>query len=103
MMPRRVLFFLSCLLISWYSTAAENAKQLAVRHQCFGCHAVGEARAGPAFQQVAERYGMRQDALAYLLTEVKNGSVGKWGETPMPPEAVPDAELKQILQWVIQQ
>ncbi len=94
---------LACLLASSLLQAAQSPKQLAARHLCFGCHAVDETRAGPSFQQVAERYGKRKDAVAYLLKEMKDGSLGKWGTTPMPPETVPDAELKQILQWVMQQ
>ncbi|MEI7611606.1 MAG: c-type cytochrome [Betaproteobacteria bacterium] len=91
------------LLMPLLSHAGETPKQLAARHQCFGCHAVNEFRVGPAFQQVAERYGVRKDAITYLFNEVKAGSVGKWGSTPMPPETVPDPELKNILVWVMQQ
>lgn len=92
-----------CLLATTTCIAAETPKQLATRHLCFACHAIGETRTGPAFQAVAERYGKRKDAVAYLMKEMKDGSVGKWGTTPMPPENVPDTELKQILQWVMQQ
>ncbi len=52
---------------------------------------------------VAERYGKRKDGVAYLLKEMKDGSVGKWGSTPMPPETVPEVELKSILHWVLEQ
>ena len=41
--------------------------------------------------------------MAYLVKEMKDGSVGKWGSTPMPPETVPETELKSILQWVMEQ
>lgn len=91
------------LFISFHSHAGESPKQLAARHQCLGCHAVDEFRAGPAFQQISERYAARKDASIYLFNEVKTGSVGKWGTTPMPPEIVPDSELKKILDWVMQQ
>ena len=94
---------LPALLISFSPLAAETPKQLAARHLCFGCHAVDEVRAGPSYQQVAERYATRPDAVTYLLGEVKKGSVGKWGSTPMPPEIAPDPDLKQILEWVMQQ
>ncbi len=82
--------------------AAESPKQMAARHQCLGCHAVDEVRAGPAFQQIAERYAERQNVIDYLLKEVKTGSVGKWGATPMPPEPGTESDLKQILLWVMQ-
>jgi cytochrome c len=83
--------------------AAETPRQLAARHQCLGCHAVDEARAGPAFQQVADRYATTEGALPQLLKIVKAGSVGRWGSTPMPPEAVPEPDLTRILEWVLAQ
>ena len=103
LMSNQIPVTLACLLASTASYAAETPKQLATRHLCFGCHAVAEFRVGPSFQDVAERYGKRKDALAYLSKEVKNGSVNKWGTTPMPPEPVSEAELKNILQWVMEQ
>jgi len=52
---------------------------------------------------VAERYGKRKDALSYLLKELKDGSVGKWGSTPMPAEIAPEPDLQKILRWVLEQ
>lgn len=103
LMPIRILITLACLVASTANRAAETPKQLATRHLCFGCHAVAEFRVGPSFMDVAERYGKRKDGVAYLLKEMKDGSVGKWGRTPMPPETVPDVELKSILHWVLEQ
>ena len=102
-MLRTLWVSMPCLLISFLSHAAETPRQLAARHQCFGCHAIDEVRAGPGFQDVAERYATRTDAVVYLLKEVKEGSVGKWGTTPMPPEVLPDSDLKQIIEWIMQQ
>lgn len=102
-MSIRILTTLICLTASTAIHAAETAKQLATRHLCFGCHAVAETRVGPSFQDVAALYGKRKDAVAYLVKEMKDGSVGKWGSTPMPPETVPETELKSILQWVMEQ
>jgi cytochrome c551/c552 len=102
-MPRVLWAALPGLLISLSPLAAETPKQLAARHLCFGCHALDEVRAGPSFQQVAERYATRPDAVSYLLEEVRKGSSGKWGSTPMPPDLAPDQDLKPIIEWVMQQ
>jgi cytochrome c len=101
--PTLVLLALPAMLLSCTLQAAETPKQLAARHQCLGCHAVDEDRAGPAFQRVADRYAPINAALPQLLKVVKAGSVGRWGSTPMPPESVADAELTRILEWVLQQ
>ena len=102
-MPRALPLALLGLLLSFSLQAEETPKQLAARHQCLGCHAVDEDRAGPSFQNVADRYAQTNGALSHLLKVVKAGSVGTWGSTPMPAESVPDAELTRILEWVLQQ
>jgi cytochrome c len=102
-MPIRFLFILECLLASSANFAAETPKQLATRYLCFGCHTVAETRVGPSFMDVAERYGKRKDAVPYLLKELKDGSVGKWGSAPMPAEIAPDPDLQKILRWVMEQ
>jgi cytochrome c len=99
----RTLLASACALIATSAQADETPKQLATRYLCFGCHAVAETRAGPSFMDVAERYGKRKDAVAYLLKELKDGSAGKWGSTPMPAEIAPEPELKRIVQWVLEQ
>ncbi|MBS1156319.1 MAG: cytochrome [Proteobacteria bacterium] len=92
------------LLLSATGRAAESPKQLAARHLCFGCHAVDETRVGPGFQDVAERYANRKDAVPYLISSLRKGSSGKWGgSVAMPPEPVPEAELRIIAQWIMQQ
>ena len=69
----RTLLASTCVLIATYAQADETPKQLAARYLCLGCHAVAETQVGPSFMDVAERDGKRKD-----------GSVGKWGSTPMP-------------------
>jgi len=32
---------------------------------------------------------------------VKNGGAGAWGDIPMPPNAVPDAEIHDIVDWIL--
>lgn len=82
---------------------AQTPKQLAAQHACFGCHAVDEVRAGPSFQQVGERYACTGDAVDRLLASVRQGSTGRWGSTPMPPETAPEPALRTIIEWILQQ
>lgn len=102
-MLNRSLLAGACVLIATSAPADETAKQVATRYLCFGCHALAETRAGPSFMDVAERYGKRKDAVSYLFKELKDGSVGKWGSTPMPAEIAPEPDLKRIVQWVLEQ
>ncbi len=91
------------MLASSADYAAETPKHLAIRYLCFGCHAVAETRVGPSFMDVAERYGKRENAVTYLLKELKDGSGGKWGSAPMPAEIAPEPDLQKILRWVLEQ
>lgn len=81
--------------------AAETAQQLAARHHCLACHAVDEARAGPAFAEVADRYAGQPDFLPRLRERLKSGGAGVWGSTPMPAEDLSDAELDRLITWIV--
>ncbi|MGE0861850.1 MAG: c-type cytochrome [Gammaproteobacteria bacterium] len=75
---------------------------LAQAQGCLACHAVAEARVGPAFRAVAERYAGRADALATLTTKVRAGGAGNWGSVMMPAQAgIADADLTTVLRWVL--
>lgn len=86
--------------------AAEPAEApgaaLAQAQGCLACHAVAEARVGPAFRAVAERYAGRDDALATLTAKVRGGGTGNWGSVTMPAQAaIADADLTTVLRWVL--
>jgi cytochrome c len=51
---------------------------------------------------VAKKYAGQKDAEAKLIEKVKKGGQGVWGQIPMPPNAaVPDADVKALVQWVL--
>jgi cytochrome c len=57
---------------------------------------------GPAFRDVAAKYRDQQGVAETLETKVKNGGGGVWGDIPMPPNsAVPDAEVHEIVNWIL--
>ena len=70
------------------------------KYACVACHAVGPARRGPGFREVASRHGSRADALDYLSGKIRAGGTGVWGAVPMPPQALADAEARTIAQWL---
>jgi cytochrome c len=67
------------------------------------CHLLDRNTVGPAFKAVAKKYAHDKGAAGRLFVEVKKGgSSGVWGDTPMPPNPqVKDADLKQIVAWVL--
>ena len=75
---------------------------LAQKKACMACHAVDKKLVGPAYKDVAAKYAKDAKAPAMLQDKVKKGSVGVWGQVPMPPNAaVPDADVKTLVAWIL--
>ncbi|MCD8503642.1 MAG: c-type cytochrome [Burkholderiaceae bacterium] len=65
----------------------EQGNELMREKMCLGCHQVEKKRVGPAFVDIANRYGGdREAALPMLVNSIKNGGRGKWGAVPMPAQ-----------------
>ncbi|MEX8502657.1 MAG: c-type cytochrome [Leptothrix ochracea] len=77
------------------------AIQLIQKNGCVACHAVDSKVVGPAYRDVAKKYAARADGLAYLVGKMKAGSAGVWGAVEMPPQTLPDAEARDIAQWLL--
>jgi len=73
---------------------------LAKKYNCLACHQVDKKVVGPAYKDIAKKY-KAADA-AKLVEKVKKGGGGVWGPVPMPPNpAVPDADLKKLVDWIL--
>lgn len=83
--------------------AAADASALATKYNCSACHTVDKKLVGPAYKEVAAKYAGDASALAKLQQKVKNGGSGVWGAIPMPPNNVPDADLKTLVEWILAQ
>ena len=89
----------SALLLAGQARADEA---LAKKHNCLACHTVDKKGVGPAYKEIAKKYKGQADAVARLSANVKKGSSGAWGPVPMPPNAaVPDADIKKLVEWVL--
>ena len=82
---------------------AQASEELAKKHMCSTCHAVKGAKTiGPTYVDVAKKYAGQKDAEGKLADKVKKGGQGVWGQVPMPPNAaVPDADVKAMVKWVL--
>ena len=82
---------------------AEASEDLAKKYACVACHVVkGAKTVGPAYADVAKKYAGQKDAEAKLVEKVKKGGTGVWGQVPMPPNpAVPDADVRALVKWVL--
>ncbi len=82
--------------------------ELVKRYGCTACHALDARLVGPAFREVAARYGRDgarpavPDAEARLIAKLKAGGAGAWGEVPMPGQPqVGAADARTIVQWIL--
>ncbi|WP_322085994.1 c-type cytochrome [Burkholderia sp. BCC1999] len=89
------------------SAAAARADQadgltLAQRKNCMACHAVIKPLMGPSFRDIAGKYAARGDAVDYLAQSIVKGSVGVWGNVPMPANTqLTNTEAHTLAQWVL--
>ena len=82
---------------------ADAGADLAKAKNCLSCHAVDKKLVGPAYKDVAAKYKGDKAAADKLAAKIKAGGKGVWGEIPMPPNNVTDAEAKTLVTWVLSQ
>ena len=85
------------------ATSDAAATQLLTKYNCQACHTVDKKLVGPPYKEVAAKYAGDASAPAKLQQKVKNGGTGVWGAIPMPPNNVPDADLKTLVEWILAQ
>lgn len=75
---------------------------LAQASGCTACHQVEARLVGPSYKEVAARYKAEAGAAQMLAAKVRAGSVGTWGQIPMPANAVvSDADLASVIEWIL--
>ncbi|HEY0064118.1 MAG TPA: c-type cytochrome [Telluria sp.] len=82
---------------------AHASADLAKAKNCMGCHALDKKVIGPAFRDVAAKYGAQKDAQAKLVASITKGSTRVWGPMAMPPNAVSPDEATSLAKWVLAQ
>ena len=94
-----IAVFSAAVLVAHSSQASEA---LARKNDCLGCHAVATKLVGPAYKDVAAKYAGQADAQAQLVQSIRNGSVGKWGDLPMPAHPkLSEADAKKLAAWAL--
>ncbi|WP_374673472.1 c-type cytochrome [Ideonella sp.] len=91
---------IALLAVAAVSPAFASA-ELAGKKNCLACHATDKKLVGPSYKDVAAKYKGQKDAVAMLATKIQKGSVGVWGQVPMPANNVTADEAKQLATWVL--
>lgn len=88
----------------WLGSGAALADdELYKTKNCFACHRIDRNHLGPHFKSVAAKYAGEEGADAKLAKKVREGSVGVWGQVPMPAQAqVTEAEALTLARWILE-
>lgn len=89
------------LVVSGAARAADANMELAQKSGCLACHAADKKVVGPSFKEIAAKYKSDKGAEATLTQKVLKGGSGTWGQIPMPPNNVPEAQAQQLVKWVL--
>jgi cytochrome c len=78
---------------------------LADKRGCLECHAIGYRNAGPSFVAIAARYRYQAGAREMLADKIRFGGTKHWGErfNMWPQTTVPDEEVYELVDWILQQ
>ena len=83
--------------------ALDNAQATAMMQKdgCAACHAIDKKIVGPAYKDVANKYRGDKNAEEALVQKVLKGGQGVWGQVPMPPNPVSEADAHALVKWVL--
>ncbi|MBP8170746.1 MAG: c-type cytochrome [Pseudomonas sp.] len=97
------LLALGAALSMQSSLAADTAAAEALfkSKPCAACHNLDMKMVGPGLKEVAAKYAGTAGAADLLAGRIKNGTVGTWGQMPMPANPVTEAEAKLLAEWVL--
>ena len=71
---------------------------------CVAGHTLDKKVVGPSFREVAVKFAGDSGAAGRLAKKIREGGAGNWGNVPMPPHPqLSDADLGQIVGWILQQ
>ncbi len=82
--------------------SADAALDIAKKNGCMACHNLDTKLVGPSWKDVGRKYAGDAEAEAKLVTKVRKGGKGVWGEVPMPPNVtVKEADVRTLVKYVL--
>jgi S-disulfanyl-L-cysteine oxidoreductase SoxD len=75
------------------------ARNLAQKNSCTACHAAAQKMIGPSWAEIAKKHAGNVD---YLSGKIRAGGVGAWGNIPMPPQSLSEADARVLATWLAQ-
>lgn len=82
----------------------KKAQEVIKKSGCAACHQVDKKLVGPSYKEVAKQHKGKKNAVEVLVTKVRSGGGGVYGQTPMPPNSksqISDGDLKGVVEWIL--
>ena len=80
---------------------AADAQRLLGEYKCYICHADHQAKAGPAYDDVAAQFRAKRNAVSVIAAEIRRG-IHRGGPWHMPPHPeVSPAEATAMARYIM--
>jgi cytochrome c len=90
------------LVLGLPGSAALADDEMYKTKNCFACHRIDRNHLGPPLKNIGAKYADDKGADLMLSKKIREGSVGVWGQVPMPPQAqVTEAESLTLARWIL--
>lgn len=103
-MKKLLISISTCTIVLTAGAATPDGLDFARQKNCLACHALDKKLVGPSFNDIANKYQGKADAVSKLTEKVMKGGAGTWGPVPMPANGqVTSAEAQSLVTWVLLQ
>lgn len=76
--------------------------KLIARSDCKACHNARQRTIGPSYIEIARRYQTNETNVALLVSKIKNGGAGNWGDAAMSPHPYDsDEDLREMVNYIL--
>ncbi len=101
-LPHPSLAILLALPLLLPHPVSHASDALAKQKNCTACHAYDKKLVGPSFLLIGQTHAGQAGAVEWLSDRIINGSSGRYGPVPMPPNPqVSPAEARTLAQWIL--
>jgi cytochrome c len=81
---------------------AEKALTLIGSNDCMTCHAIDRKVIGPSYKDVAKKYEDTQASEDTLISKIKHGGSGNWGNIAMTPHPnLSDDDARLMVKYIL--
>jgi cytochrome c len=83
-------------------TVLHPGQQLIEGSDCQTCHHLKNTLVGPSYTAIATKYENSAETKTYLISKIKHGGGGVWGDTPMLTHpALSDEDAGEMVNYIM--